>query len=160
VCPRRGDYRQIRKPTFLETRSFYVANHYLQFSEQIELHNKEEVAWAKRQLDAAVPDADREWERLDEDCNGFEWEIVEKPKKRSFLWFYAEESGNPPAVARFVQAFLRKFRPAERFTLTYACYCDRLRLGEFGGGAVAVTADSIEGFDVHDWVATQASRGE
>jgi hypothetical protein len=135
-----------------------VANHYLQFSEQLELHNKKEVAWIRRQLDLAVPDVEREWKRLDEDCNGFDWEIVEKPRKPSFLWLYAEESGNPPAVARFVQAFLRKFRPAERFTLTYASYCDRLRLGEFGGGAIAVTAGGIEGFDVHDWAATQAGQ--
>ena len=71
------------------------------------------------------------------------------------MWLYAEESGNPLAVAQFVQAFLKRFRPEESFALTYAYFCDKPRLGEFGGGAIVVTTKSINSFDAHEWANEQ-----
>ena len=59
------------------------------------------------------------------------------------LWVYAEESGNPDNVAWLVQKFLKKFRPDQCWSLTYATTCSKPRAGEFGGGAVFVTADAI-----------------
>ena len=57
------------------------------------------------------------------------------------LWFYAEESGSPDNVAWLVQKFLKRFRPDQCWSLTYAATCSKPRVGEFGGGAVFVTAD-------------------
>ena len=117
-----------------------MANNYLRFSEQIELADEGQAAWVRKQLG---------------DSNGFEWEIIDESGKRA-LWLFAEESGDPHAVGRFVQAFLQRFRPNGSFSLTYAAYCEKPRLGEFGGGAIFVTATSTESFDSHEWVAERA----
>lgn len=71
--------------------------------------------------------------------NHFDWSI-----DKDGLWIRAEESGEPDKVADFMQVFLRKFRPTETFSLTWASTCSRLRVSEFCGGAVLVTADWIK----------------
>ncbi len=76
---------------------------------------------------------------------GFELEI-EQFEGGEFAWFYAEEAGRPGNVAELVQEFLAKFDPESAWTTTYAETCDKMRLGEFSGGAVFVTA---EGDRVH-----------
>ena len=55
-------------------------------------------------------------------------------------------------VGIVVQAFLKKFRPDAFFALTYAAWCDKLRVGEFAGGALFVTAMSFEILMAGDWV--------
>jgi hypothetical protein len=82
----------------------------------------------------------------------FNWEFVEP--KRDF-WIHASESGNLDQVASFISAFLRRFRPTHSWGLTWAETCSKPRIGEFGGGAVFVTATSIALFTAHDWLARQ-----
>jgi hypothetical protein len=60
------------------------------------------------------------------------------------LWIYVEESGDPARPAQLVQKFLRRFRPDQCWGLTFAQTCSKLRVGDFGGGAVFVTADKIK----------------
>jgi hypothetical protein len=60
------------------------------------------------------------------------------------LWIYAEEGGDVERVAHLVQKFLKKFRPEECWSLSYATTCSKPRVGEFGGGAVFVTAADIK----------------
>jgi hypothetical protein len=60
------------------------------------------------------------------------------------MWLYAEEGAELDLVAHLVQKFLRKFRPKECWSLTYATTCSKPRVGEFGGGAVFVTAAEIK----------------
>ena len=136
-----------------------MANSYVQFSETIELASKEEVAWVRRQLVDDL-EAERDWELPDDESLGFDWRVFDKPKEVRRLWLYTEESGDPLAVGRFVQAYLKRFRPQSSFALTYAYTCDKPRAGEFGGGAIFVTAKSIDGLDAHEWAAerTGASR--
>ena len=136
-----------------------MANSFLQFSELIELANEEEVAWVRRQLDDSAPEAQREWELPEDESNGFDWQILEESEGQRRLWLYAEESGDPLAVGRFVQAYLKRFQPTGSFALTYACTCEKPRVGEFGGGAIYVTAKSIDSFDAHDWVSERAGAG-
>jgi len=71
------------------------------------------------------------------------------------VWFYADECGNVEAVGELVQEFLKKFRPNDCFSLTYATYCSKLRLGEFGGGAIFVTADEVKWENAYTWVQSQ-----
>jgi predicted transcriptional regulator len=71
------------------------------------------------------------------------------------LWLYTEEWGSPERVAHLVQKFLRQFRPKECWSLTYATTCSKARVGEFGGGAVFVTADQAVWQDAYDFVETQ-----
>jgi hypothetical protein len=60
------------------------------------------------------------------------------------LWIYADEGGDLDRVAHLVQKFLKAYRPTECWSLTYATTCSRPRVGEFGGGALFVTADEIK----------------
>src|SRR5689334_18897111 len=120
-----------------------MANNYTQFSEAIERITPEERSWIESQLD---PDSwgeePPEWEApLEEEYLSFEWSLDEI---EGSLWLYAEESGDPDEVARFVRAFLARFRPGDRFSLTYADSCSKPRLGEFSGGAVFVTRDGSQ----------------
>jgi hypothetical protein len=68
---------------------------------------------------------------------------------RRHLWLYAEEFGCVDRVAHLVQKFLRRFRPEDCWSLTYATTCSRPRVGEFGGGAVFVAADRIKWINSH-----------
>ena len=60
------------------------------------------------------------------------------------MWLYAEEWGDVEHVACLVRQFLLRFRPDRCWSLTYSCTCSKLRVGEFGGGAVFVTADEVK----------------
>jgi hypothetical protein len=135
-----------------------MANSYLQFSEQLELSSDEEVAWVRRQLDEDL-ESERDWELPEDEFLGFDWQILDEPAETRRLSLYAEESGDPLAVGRFVQAYLKRFQPEGSFVLTYACTCDKPRAGEFGGGALFVTSKSIDSFDAHDWLAERARAG-
>jgi hypothetical protein len=59
------------------------------------------------------------------------------------LWLFSEESSNLDNVIAFVQAFLKKWDPKGHFTLTWADYCERLRIGEFSGGGLVITAEKF-----------------
>ena len=63
--------------------------------------------------------------------------------------------GSPERVAHLVQKFLRQFRPKECWSLTYATICSKPRVGEFGGGAVFVTADTKVWKNAYDFVEAQ-----
>jgi hypothetical protein len=54
-----------------------------------------------------------------------------------------------------VQKFLKKFRPDQCWSLTYATTCSKPRAGEFGGGAVFVTADEIKWQNAYDFIEDQ-----
>lgn len=60
------------------------------------------------------------------------------------LWIYAEEGGVLTRVAHLVQEFLKTFRPKECWSVTYSETCSKPRVGEFGGGAIFVTASEIK----------------
>ena len=69
------------------------------------------------------------------------------------LWLYADESGAVDRVAHLVQKFLKALRPDESWSLTWAVSCSKPRVGEFGGGAVVVTAEEITWQDAYDFAA-------
>jgi hypothetical protein len=59
------------------------------------------------------------------------------------MWLYTEDSGEVDLVAHLVQKFLQSFRPNDFWSLTYSTTCSKPCVGEFGGGAVFVTAAEI-----------------
>jgi hypothetical protein len=71
------------------------------------------------------------------------------------MWLYAEEGAELDLVAHLVQKFLRKFRPNDCWSLTYATTCSKPRVGEFGGGAVFVTAAEIKYENAYGFVDQQ-----
>ena len=80
--------------------------------------------------------------------------------KDRHAWIYAEESGDPARLAHLVQKFLKQFRPDQCWSLTYATTCSKPRIGEFGGGAVFVTADAIRWQSAYAFVEQQRATFE
>ncbi|MGA2258340.1 MAG: hypothetical protein ABSG53_27055, partial [Thermoguttaceae bacterium] len=54
-----------------------------------------------------------------------------------------------------VHKFLKRFRPDQCWSLTYANTCSKFRVGEFSGGAVFVTANEIKCQNADDFVQLQ-----
>ena len=154
-----------------------MADNYLQFSEVLPALTDEENAWLREQLQYVYVVGDREysendlpadfapeqvtWEGFrvfrsrnspDDEFLDFEFSFDKGDDGSRDLRLYATESGNPDQVAYVVQQFLRRFRPDQCWSLTYAESCSKPRISEFGGGAVFVTADRVEFFGSHDFV--------
>jgi hypothetical protein len=72
-------------------------------------------------------------------------ELREEPGQGWTVWFYSDEANDPNAVAELVQAFFKKFRPDgdDVFTLAWADWAEKLRVSEFGGGALVVNKKQI-----------------
>ena len=153
-----------------------MADNFLQFSEMLYDITSCEVAWLQRQLepiavidgreyhedDDAVADRERDlsfhgfrflldYEDLDDDADvrGFEIDFQDDAAN---VWLSADVNGDPGRVAHLVCKFLKQFRPDQCWSLTYACTCSKLRIGEFGGGAVFVTADEVRRQNGYDFV--------
>ena len=118
-----------------------MADNYLQFSESLNSLTTEEADWLRKQLaEDPVTDcprflvdfADRE---ADDTDYGFQYEFQDA-SNGCHLWLYAEEHAEVARLAHLVRKFLQRFRPDQYWSLTYATTCSKLRLGEFGGGAL------------------------
>jgi hypothetical protein len=161
-----------------------VADNYLQFSEVITHLTPDEETWLQQQFEVihvfgdreylegelpeglSLDDADwsgvRAWRNLDDieypDETGFGHEFDDGDEWNDwgrYLWLYAEEDGDPERVARFVQMFVRRFRPDQCWSLTYAVTCSKLRVGEFSGGAYFITADEVKWENAYRFVEDQ-----
>lgn len=146
-----------------------MADNFLQFSETLDDLKPEEADWLRQQLepiavidgkeypedDDAVRNCETEpsyrglrflqgYEDLEDDADmqGFEVDF-QKDEDNTHAWISAEAYGDPDRVAHLIQKFLKQFRPDQSWSLTYATTCSKLRVGEFGGGAVFVTAGEI-----------------
>ena len=116
--------------------------------------NPEEVA--NQDPDWVIPRFLRDHkDDLEDNEQGFCTEFHDDHDKAGWghhLWLYAEECGDPDNVACLVRKFLKMFRPNDYWVLTYAATCSKPRAGEFGGGAVFVTADEIKGQNAYGFV--------
>ena len=140
-----------------------MANNYLQFSEIIEALSDEEIQFFSDALgweppydeEGDVPE-DFEWPAwYDQDAQsvGFGCDLSREDRS---IHFYAEEYGNVDTIVELVHEFIVKFRPTFVFQLTFAEYCSKLRIGEFGGGSLVASKYGIEWVNAHVW-ATQKS---
>lgn len=126
-----------------------MANNYLQFSEVINNITPEETEWARTRLKEMT-------DKFSDSCGDegwyFEWAVhdAHDPTQGPHVWVYAEEGGEPEHVAEFFQEFLKKFRPDECLSLTWASFCSKLRVGEFGGGGFFVTAKKAYWYNPYD----------
>jgi hypothetical protein len=159
-----------------------VADNYQQFSEILANLSEHEEAWLKEQLQpirifankeipndsvpAELADAEPDWtgirflhDKDDYDSQwtalGFEHDFATDSDEGGWgrhLWLHADDWGNPENAAYLVQKFLKMFRPDQCWSLTYAATCSKPRVGEFGGGAVFVTADEIKYQNSYEFV--------
>ena len=143
-----------------------MADNYLLFSECLEKLTPFEVNWLESVLEE-MPDEDGDdcpqflldYADRDEGDNytGFDWLIEEDNKDRHgeeapgyqrlhYMLIYSEDHGDPERVALLVQKFLKACRPNDWWSMSFAQTCSKPRVGEFGGGAVFITADEIRWF--------------
>ena len=125
-----------------------MANNYTQFSEcMFENLTAEEGKWITEILE--TDNAEKAQELLgdiqfdEEMWPGFEF-TIEGERAGRYLWLYSDEYVCSDNVIAFLQAFIRKFRPDAIVSFTWADYCSRLRVGEFGGGWGVVSAERYE----------------
>ena len=163
-----------------------MANNYLEFSETLDNLSTEEESWLREQLEIVHVYGDREyaeghepdelnsaehwwgcraWRNLPEydpedgTPVGFEYEFIDgkdRDREGRYLWLSADECGFPDRAALLAQDFLRKFRPDQYWTLSYATTCSKPRAGEFGGGCVFVTASEINWCSTWDFLEAHA----
>jgi len=128
-----------------------MANNYRQFSFALKLNNKKEATWCQKRLQKLSETEDEEGGGTKTD---FSWEVYQpNPTSESHVWFKDNgESGNVEQIADFVEEYLKKFEPKGYLVMTWADFCDKHRLGEFGGGVAVVTAGYQHWFQEHQWV--------
>ncbi|MBD3260567.1 MAG: hypothetical protein GF334_02645 [Candidatus Altiarchaeales archaeon] len=144
-----------------------MANKYPLFSEQLQIQSKEEKEWAERLLDRMAelaeggpyedeegilkPENPAEAHAVSQGFVGCGWDLCYTVSD-DCVWFYAEEGGDISYVGHFVQEYFKQWKPDGIFSLTYSETCSRPRVGEFGGGAMVVTANEIRYFNAYEWV--------
>jgi hypothetical protein len=90
----------------------------------------------------------------------FQIEDLDKPTKSKdkVLYVFAEESGSPDIVGEILRTTLRKFKIPSPITFEWAEYADNSRPGEFGGGAMVITAKRIRAHNTSRWIDTTLAR--
>lgn len=129
-----------------------MANNYQQWSTEITDLTEEEMTWFNECF--AWEPSDEEgadgpaWYDWDAEGVGFEYELK---RKVGSLHVYAEEFGNLGTLEALMREFIEKFRPNYVFTVQWADSCSRMRVDEFGGGAMVVSRLRTEYIDTYRW---------
>ncbi len=144
----------------------YMANNYCEYSESISDLTEVEIKWLEKQItanDEAFSKDKIDWEeyfaaslRPYSHVDNFGMGDPRRGRGRrrpSRMWItaYGDDGGSLDAVANFLQKFLKKFRADEIVTITWADTCSKPRIGEFGGGAVVITAKTQKWMTTYDW---------
>lgn len=128
-----------------------MADYFTVFSVEMKLQTPAEKNWCRKRLEKLSEQEDPDTGSPKIDCL---WSFTEQGD----LWFRSEDGhANIDQIAKFVQAFLKKFHPDKWWYLEWSNWCSRMRLDGFGGGAILVTAQKIEGLNSYDWVMERAA---
>jgi hypothetical protein len=158
-----------------------MANSYQQCSEYLALESAEEVEWVRRYL-RPFQEVDGE----DDECRArsfnlwckergivdldaydaaecwpsFSWEIEERAGDTNpMLWVHIDESGYIEEVVNLVTQYFKTFKKRDAcWSITWADFCSKPRVGEFGGGAAFVTIKGVNWSNTYDWVDRQRKR--
>ena len=158
-----------------------MADNYTEFSEVIPKLNEKEEGWLKDQLEIVYVFGEKEYtddtlpkDRSSDDADwvgcrvfrdvedyecdagadaGFQYEFCDSDDEDygRHLWMYAQDWGYVDNAVQLVQKFLKTFRPDDCWSLAWATTCSKPKLGEFGGGAVFVTAKQVEHQDTWEF---------
>jgi hypothetical protein len=161
-----------------------MADSFLQFSETLNNITTAESLWLQHQLEPiavideteyaedAVPDSTiepsfrglrflRDYEDLDDDTDLKGFDIAfQEDGEQVYAWLFADAYGDVGRLAHLIRKFLKQFRRDQCWSLTYANTCSKLRVGEFGGGAVLVTADEIRWQSGYEFIEQQRAAFE
>jgi len=139
-----------------------LADSYLQFSELIWNLNNDEERWCNeylKKLESLAGEEDEEMDALYGDVEyapDFRWEV--RDDEGRYLWIYSDDYGNIEHVEKFVQAFLRRWRPDDCWMMSWSASCSKPRIGEFGGGALFITKDHAHYINAGEWAFEQEKK--
>lgn len=137
-----------------------MADNYSEFSEAISDLTDEEIGWLKEILQPigkieSLPAAVEVVALLNEDENSKDiwprFNTVVDEEGRT-LWLYSEDYFIDYHIIALIQPFLKRFRPNFLFTMSWADYCSKPRIGEFGGGAIIITAKTVKTTSTWEWI--------
>ena len=119
---------------------------------------------SKEDADRVCCRAYRDMEDYDDgfcDGCGFSWKILgasdapSDAQRGCHMWIYSEDYGELTRIAHLVQKFFKKYRPQACWAMSYAMHCSKPRVGEFGGGAMFVTANEVKWANAYDFIDEQ-----
>ena len=121
-----------------------MANNYTQTSFMVYDLAPPEKDWLKQQLD----ENDRKMEEDDnwDDYIGISYEFEEADDGKENIWLYAEESFFPEPLVNMLQTFLKEHRPMACIHFCWSSTCSKMRIDEFSGGGVFITAKKQKWF--------------
>lgn len=131
-----------------------MANNYFQYSATVDDLTDAEHDWFGKKLSWEPPEGaydDREypWPKwFDPDYEGIGSECELRPDS---FWFYAQECGNLDTMSELLLEFIRQFRPDDIIRVTWAATSEKMRIGEFSGGAVVISREGIQWMDAGTW---------
>lgn len=145
-----------------------MASHFTMFSFSLEDLTDDELAWCQRfeeylegvETGEIEPTEDDEFSSVLPDHGETPDYRAEVDAEERSVWLHADESGTPEHVVLYVQAFLKKFRPADFIGFEWANLCSRPLLDAFGGGAVLVTAQSAHYHSSSQWLSERVKELE
>lgn len=140
-----------------------MADYFTQFSEIVPRLTAQEETWLKGKLEIIEGPEGLDQSRIAGELEGYcgcvvcQCEFCDScdPEIGRHAWLYAECSAELELVGLVMQQFLKQFRPNECWSLTYAATCSKPRVGEFGGGALFVTATEIKWQNSYDFITEQ-----
>ena len=139
-----------------------MANNYCQFSAMIENLSPEACEWVKTVLTLDFEDDYDEikamlslegggvdLENWPDFCFRIEDNGVGADVQHD-LWLYSEECFDAEHLSVFVRELICRFMPDYIFAMTSAETCSKPRVGEFGGGWMVITKDTVQGGNTWD----------
>lgn len=131
-----------------------MSNDYIGFCGMIPAITKEERRWWTEVENLPTKWMDLEPEEgleglqqpngLNLDYNDLEdllWAFNVRKDKDGDLIIYNEDGAQMDLVGKIVHAFLKVFRPSERFSVSWGCWSDGCYPGAFGGGVLVADKD-------------------
>jgi len=134
-----------------------MADNFTQFSIGIKYERKAR-AWLDEKLNYFSGD---EYDQEVYDNGESNWGIDHKfDDDRGYLYLSSEIAPDLDKLVEVLQEYLQKFDPQGFISVTWADFCSKLRVDEFGGGAAAITAKEVKYCNVYEFVAQERVKHE
>jgi hypothetical protein len=134
-----------------------MADYFTQFSIGIK-YEKKARAWLDEKLNYFSGD---EYDQEVYDNGESNWGIDhEFDDDRGYLYLSSEIAPDLDKLIEVLQEYLQKFDPQGFISVTWADFCSKLRVDEFGGGAAAITAKNIKYCNTFEFVARERVKHE
>lgn len=134
-----------------------MADNYLQFSFAYRLPKAD--AHLLKQIFNTDKEEGKNTDNPDKDLGGVYIVVDAEDETHADVTIYAEEYGNPDAVACTLRRFLKQQAGSLKVMgFEWAVTCSKPRVGEFGGGAVVVTNRGIRYMNTSTWLRSESDK--